>query len=158
MNLARLCIALAMAAAAPVAAQSDEETRARLDALFDAHQPYEAFLTRLKDAVAAGDRRSVAAMIAYPLQTRIAGLPVTLAAPEDVVRRYDQLFTPPVVAALERQTFATLFANAQGVMVGDGEVWFSGICDDATCAEVRVGIIAINSPDDAPRGAAGTDR
>jgi hypothetical protein len=33
-------------------------------------------------------------------------------------------------------------------MVGDGEIWFSGICADATCAEVTVRIIAIN-PEDA---------
>lgn len=155
-GLAPLCIVLAMAAAAPVAAQSDEETSARLEALFGAHEPYEAFLTRLKDAVAAGDQRSVAAMIAYPLETRIAGLPVTLAAPEDVVRRYDQLFTPPVVAAIERQTFATLFANAEGVMIGDGEIWFSGICGDEACADATVRIIAINPPV-APGGPDGTD-
>jgi hypothetical protein len=95
-------------------------------------------------------------MIAYPLETRIAGLPVTLAAPEDVVRRYDQLFTPLVVAAIERQTFATLFANAEGVMVGDGEVWFSGVCGDEACADVAVRIIAVNPPI-APVGPEGTD-
>jgi hypothetical protein len=146
MNLARLCIALAMAAVAPAAAQSDAQTSARLDALFGAHEPYAAFLARLKDAVAAGDHRSVAAMIAYPLETRIAGLPVTLAAPADALRRYDQLFTAPVVAALEAQTYATLFAAAEGVMVGDGEIWFSGICDDAACSAVSVKIIAVNPP------------
>jgi hypothetical protein len=156
MNLARLCIALAMVAAAPGPARSDETTSARLDALFGAHEPYEAFLARLQDAVAAGDREAVAAMVAYPLETRVAGLPVTLAAPEDVVRRYDQLFTPPVVAALERQSFATLFANAEGVMVGDGEVWFSGVCGDEACADVAVRIIAVNPPI-APVGPEGTD-
>ncbi len=57
--------------------------------------------------------------------------------------------TPAVAAALDRQTFATLFANAEGVMVGDGEIWFSGICADATCSAVRVRIIALN-PDAAP--------
>jgi hypothetical protein len=145
-SLARLCIALAMAAAAPGPARSDEATSARLDALFGAHEPYEAFLARLQDAVAARDRRSVAAMIAYPLETRVAGEPVTLAAPEDVVRRYDQLFMAPVVAAIARQTYATLFATAEGVMVGDGEIWFSGVCGDEACADVAVRIIAINPP------------
>jgi hypothetical protein len=135
-----------MVAAVPVAAQSDEETSARLDALFGAHQPHEAFLARLKDAVAAGDRRSVAAMIAYPLETQVRGKPLTLAAPEDVVQSYNELFTPPVVAAIGRQSYATLFATAEGVMVGDGEVWFSGICEDETCADVTVRIIALNPP------------
>jgi len=138
-----------MAAATPVAAQSDEATAARLDALFGAHEPYEAFLARLKDAVAAGDRRSVAAMIAYPLEAGVAGEPIELAAERDFLQRYDELITPAVAAALERQTFATLFANADGVMVGDGEIWFSGICADATCSAVSVRIIALN-PDAAP--------
>jgi len=145
-SLARLCIALAMAAAAPGPARSDEATSARLDALFGAHEPYESFLARLQEAVAAEDRRSVAAMIAYPLETRVAGEPATLAAPEDVVRRYDQLFMAPVVAAIARQTYATLFATAEGVMVGDGEIWFSGVCGDEACADVAVRIIAINPP------------
>jgi hypothetical protein len=60
-----------------------------------------------------------------------------------------------VVAALARQTYATLFARPEGVMVGDGEIWFSGICADETCAEVTVRIIAINEPD-GPGGPDGT--
>jgi hypothetical protein len=153
-----LVMALAMAAAAPALAQSDQETSGRLDALFGAHEPYEAFLATLKDAVAARDKRAVAAMIAYPLETRIAGARVTLGSAEDLVRRYDRLFTPPVVAAIEGQTYATLFATAEGVMVGDGELWFSGICAGEACSEVSVKVIAVNPPDDAPGGPAKEDR
>jgi hypothetical protein len=109
-----LVVTLAMAAAAPALAQSDQETSVRLDALFGAHEPYEAFLATLKDAIAAKDKRAVAAMIAYPLETRIAGARVTLGSAEDLVRRYDRLFPPPVVAAIEGQTYATLFATAEG--------------------------------------------
>jgi hypothetical protein len=154
-RLLRLGVALAIATA-PLLARADEATSGRLDALFGAHEPYEAFLARLKQAVAAGDRQSVAAMIAYPLETQVQGKPVTLGAEDDVVRRYDQLFTPAVVAALERQTYATLFANADGVMVGDGEIWFSGVCGDATCASPTVKIIAINA--DAPIASVRPDR
>jgi hypothetical protein len=143
-------MALAMAAAAPASAQSDAETSARLEALFGAHEPYEAFLISLKDAVSAEDKASVAAMIAYPLSTRIAGEAVTFGSKEDVVRRYDRLFTPPVVAAIDRQAYATLFATAEGVMIGDGEIWFSGICGDEACSAVSVKIIAVNPPDAAP--------
>jgi hypothetical protein len=153
-----LFMALAIAAAAPALAQSNRETSARLDALFGAHEPYEAFLAALKDAVSAKDKRSVAAMIAYPLRTRMAGEAVTLGSAEDLVRRYDRLFTTPVVAAIEGQTYATLFATADGVMVGDGEIWFSGICADEACSEVSVKIIAVNPSDDAPGAPAKEDR
>lgn len=161
-KLARLCIAFVMFAAAPLAAQSDHETSARLDALFGAHQPYEAFLAQLKEAVVAQDKEAVAAMIAYPLATRIAGVPVTLASEEEFLRRYEELITPPVVAAVRHQTWATLFANAEGVMVGDGAIWFSGVCGDDACADVAVRIIAINpaagQQADAPGDAQGSDR
>jgi len=157
-NLALVCMALAMAAAAPAFAQSDEETSARLDALFGAHEPYEAFLATLKDAVLAENKSSVAALIAYPLAAKIAGEPVTFGSEEDVVRRYDRLFTPPVVAAVEDQTYATLFATAEGVMIGDGEIWFGGICGDEACSEVSVKIIAVNPPDGAPGRPEGADR
>jgi hypothetical protein len=142
-----LCIALAMAAASPAGAQSDQATSARLDALFGAHEPYQAFLAALKESVSEGDEAAVAAMVAYPLETTLAGERVTLASQDDFVRRYGELLTPAVVAAVERQTYGTLFANADGVMIGDGEVWFSEVCADATCAEASVRIIAINLPD-----------
>ena len=49
-----------------------------------------------------------------------------------------RLRLPDWMAAVERQTYATLFANADGVMIGDGELWFSGTCADAACAEASV--------------------
>jgi hypothetical protein len=156
--LARLCTALAIAATTPVFAQSDEETSARLDALFGEHEPCQAFLATLKDAVATQDKGAVAAMTAYPLETTIAGEPIVLESEDDFLHRYDQLFTPSVVAALERQSYATLFATTDGVMVGDGEVWFSGICGDQACSEVSVKITAVNPPDDAPGHPDATER
>jgi hypothetical protein len=97
--------------------------------------------------MSAEDRAAVAAMVAYPFETTIAGEDVTLASKDEFARRYDELFTPAVVAAVEQQTYATLFANAEGVMIGNGEVWFSGICADATCSDASVKIIAVNQPD-----------
>jgi hypothetical protein len=96
-------------------------------------------------------------MIAYPLGTRIAGEEVMLGSEEDLVRRYDQPFTPPVVAAALGQTYAALFATAEGVMVGDGEIWFSGICADQACSDVSVKIIAVNPPGEDPGRPAGKD-
>ena len=52
--------------------------------------------------------------------------------------------TPKVLAAIKRQTYASLFANDRGVMIGDGEVWFSAVCRDAACKDAPIRIIAIN--------------
>lgn len=138
-----LIVALAILLATPLAAWSEQDISARLDRLFGAHAPYEAFLIALKQAVTAGDKKAVATMVAYPLEATIAGRRVVLRSQDRLVERYDQLFTPAVVAAIAGQRYATLFANADGVMIGDGEVWFNGICGDAACAEVSVKIIAI---------------
>ena len=59
-------------------------------------------------------------------------------------QEYDRILAAQVVAAIEAQTYATLFGRDQGVMIGSGEVWFSGICSDTACQLPTVRIIAIN--------------
>jgi hypothetical protein len=120
--------ALAMLGPDPAPAQSDEATSARLEALFGEHEAYRGFLSALQAAVAAGDRAAVAAMVAYPLRKTIAGEPATIGSAAGLLAHYDRLLTPAVAAAIERQTYASLFANAEGVMIGDGEVWFGDTC------------------------------
>jgi hypothetical protein len=39
------------------------------------------------------------------------------------------------------QSYGQLFANSQGVMIGDGQVWFGGVCERQSCV---VRIIAFN--------------
>ena len=159
-SLFPLCMVLAMVSGGVAVAQTDQATSARLDALFGEHEPYQKFLTALKAAVSADDKEAVAAMIAYPLETTIAGEQVTLESAGSFVQRYDRLFTPAVVADVERQTYATLFAAAEGVMIDDGEIWFSGVCSDQACSEATIRIIAVNptageprAPSDQPSGA-----
>ena len=142
---AALLGAVATVSLAPhAAAQSEQEVNARLDALFGDHRPYRAFFAELQAAVAAGDRDALAAMIGYPLSVVIDGSTVTVASRPDFVTRFDRIFTAQVVAAIETQTYATLFARDQGVMIGSGEVWFSGICGETACRLPAVKIIGIN--------------
>jgi hypothetical protein len=137
-------VALAMLTPDPAPAQSDDATSTRLEALFGEHEAYWEFLLALQAAVAAGDRAAVAAMVAYPLRATIAGEPVTIGAAADFLAPYGRLLTPAVVPAIERQSYAPLFANAEGVMIGDGESWFRGKCADARWTESRARVIAIN--------------
>lgn len=134
-----------MAVPAASRAQSDEQVDRRLETLFGEAQPYREFFIALKQALAAGDRQAVADMVEYPLRTRIAGKPATIPAPDAFLAHYDELMTPAVSAAVEKQRYGELFANSQGVMIGDGKVWFSGICGDPQCTTQTVRIIAINN-------------
>ncbi|XSG82578.1 MAG: hypothetical protein ACPW61_02020 [Methyloligella sp. ZOD6] len=127
------------ASATQAIAQSAADTNATLDDLFGDHAPYQAFFEKLKTAVAADDKETVAAMVDYPFQARIDDRAIKIKDRKHFVSDYETVITPEVKQAVAQQTYGTLFANWQGVMIGDGEIWFSGIGDDN-----KIKIIAIN--------------
>jgi hypothetical protein len=121
-------------------AQTDAATNARLDTLFGGHAPYQAFFGRLKAVVAANDKSAVAAMIDYPVRARVNGKNAQIKNTGEFTRNYDQIINAKVKTTLEKQTYQNLFANADGVSIGDGVIWFSGIGADGA-----VKITAINN-------------
>lgn len=137
-------VCLSAGSAGLAGAQSAAEVNSSLDSLFGDHKPYEQFFTKLKKAVAEGGKETVASMIDYPFQARIKGKAVKIRDQKQFVADYDQIITSKVKDAVAKQTYATLIANWQGVMIGDGEIWFSGICNDATCNKSTIRITAIN--------------
>ena len=108
------------------------------------HQPYQDFFIALKSKAAIQDWPAIASMIAYPITLPVAGRRISIRSPRAFLKRAPEIFTPKVLAAIERQSYATLFANSSGVMIGAGEVWFSGICKEPACAVAPVKITAIN--------------
>jgi hypothetical protein len=67
----------------------------------------------------------------------------------ELLRRYREVFNENVSHAVQAQEANTLFANWQGVMLGDGQIWFSGVCagkDRATpCAVKAIKVITVNT-------------
>jgi hypothetical protein len=120
------------------------ETNARLDTLFGAHLPYEKFLGRLKQATASSNWSQVATLIAYPITMRLAGQKTKIASPRAFLSHVGEIMTPKVINAIQAQDFGGIFANSEGVMIGDGEVWFSGICAASSCAGGPIKITAIH--------------
>jgi hypothetical protein len=125
-------------------AQDGPSIESRLDTLFGSHEAYHKFLTDLQHAVAARDRNQIAGMVSYPLKTRIAGTRVSLAKPQQFLAHFDELLPQKSLDAISAQTFAGLFANSQGVMIGSGEVWFSGVCKAHDCNAPPIMITAVN--------------
>ncbi|MBS0377046.1 MAG: hypothetical protein JSS29_01060 [Proteobacteria bacterium] len=117
---------------------------ARLDQLFGEHASYHVFLAELQAAVAADERPRVAGLVQFPLRTRIDGRVVRLHTQEEFLSHYDALLPPATRARLAAQTYAGLFANSQGAMVGDGQIWFAAVCSERGCGSKRVRIIAFN--------------
>lgn len=106
-------------------AQTAAETDTTLDTLFGSHEPYRAFLETLKTAVGEGNKQAVAAMVAFPLHAHVGGKSLKINDAAHFIAAYDTIVTPELRQAIARQDYATLFANWQGVSVGNGQVWFS---------------------------------
>jgi hypothetical protein len=123
---------------------SPRDVDARLDALFGSHESVKQFLMSLKEDSANKRWPAIAAVVAYPIKIRIAGHRVRISNPSEFMAHTEDLLTPGVLAAIERQTYASLFANDRGVMIGDGELWFSAVCRSADCKNAPMKIIAIN--------------
>jgi hypothetical protein len=88
-----------------------------------------AFFERLKRAVATRNKRALASMAHFPLAVAVGNDTVTLADASAFEQRYADFMTPPLIALVGRTTFDDLFANYQGVMIGNGAVWFGPVCE-----------------------------
>ncbi len=67
-----------------------------------------------------------------------------IANPRQFLAHFDELLPQTSLDAITAQSFEGLFANAQGVMIGSGEVWFSGVCRARNCNAPPVMIVALN--------------
>lgn len=132
-------IGSSLLAAAPASTQTAAEMDASLDAAFGVHEPYRQFFEQLQKAVAANEKAAVASMIDYPFRARIKGKAIELRDATHFVQAYDKIVTAKVKHAISSQTYPTMFANWQGVSIGDGEVWFSGVDGND-----KIKVIAIN--------------
>ncbi|HEY9279613.1 MAG TPA: hypothetical protein VIP51_06015 [Eoetvoesiella sp.] len=140
-----LCLLISVGFSSPVQAQSEQQVNARLDSLFGEHEPYRTFLEKFKEAVVSGDKKKVATMIHYPLNV-FAQKASKIRSRKELLSKYDKVFTKDIIAAVQRQHYADLFVRDQGVMIGDGEVWFRGLCADKACKRRTVKVITINQP------------
>lgn len=105
-----------------------------------------AFLGELQRVAALTDRLAVCALVQYPLR-QAGGSVVDAAACQ---RRYAEIFTADVIATIKAQAFEQLFVNAEGAMLGDGQLWFAAVCQDRGCAQTELRIIAVNHEAAAP--------
>jgi hypothetical protein len=106
---------------------------------------YRTFLGRLQSAVRLNQRSTVAGMIAYPLRVNGGGGTQLYRDRAAVLRDYEEIFTASVKAAILAQRLEELFGRDQGVMIGDGQLWFDHACRGRNCARSGpVRITAIN--------------
>ncbi|GAB3625259.1 hypothetical protein PTE30175_01586 [Pandoraea terrae] len=71
------------------------------------------------------DRRDVVAQsIRYPLRVSLRGKTLILRNPKTLLARYNEIFTDSFVKTIGTSVPRLMFARADGVMLGDGAVWF----------------------------------
>jgi hypothetical protein len=87
-----------------------------------------AFLSELKSAVELDQRSRVANMMRFPLRVVTPKKRLEIRDREEFLYNYDHILTAKVKAKIgDGMSSKCLFANWQGFMVGDGEVWFTEI-------------------------------
>lgn len=137
-----LCGVAAAAVAGPTR-EPDAGVDGMIDRLHGGHVPFREAFDRLQAAVAAHDRAAVAALVRYPIEVGRGRTRATVAAPAEFVARYDRIITPAIAAVIAQQQWDTLFVNAQGVMLGDGQVWLAATCADKACTAMQVRVATI---------------
>jgi hypothetical protein len=82
----------------------------------------------------------------YACEVSVRGKRQKLRSRRAFEQKYRSIICKPVREVILAQKFDALFANYNGFMIGNGGVWFSGVCQDAGCHAHRIRIIAIDGP------------
>lgn len=104
------------------------------------------FLKALQSAVKTGKPADVAHYVSFPLRVNYNNGGHRNVTKAQFARAYNKIFTSKIKAALMAQQPAELFRSWRGAMVGDGELWFSGICAKQGCTKYEILVIAVNLP------------
>lgn len=104
---------------------------------------YKAFFFKFKKAIDANDKIEISDMVSYPLKTQHR----VIKSNSELIDFYDEAFPDNLKALIKNQKYSNLFSNSQGVMIGNGEIWFSEVCADKNCNKRVVKIIANNYSD-----------
>jgi len=122
---------------------AEMDSRTRIETLLGDAAHYEQVFKALQQGIAAQDRVAVAALMRYPLRVETDGRVREIADADAFQRAYDSIIIPSVASAVAAQSFDTVFANWQGVMIGNGQVWLNGQCEDVACTRSDVKVVTI---------------
>ncbi|MBN1440036.1 MAG: hypothetical protein JW929_11560 [Anaerolineales bacterium] len=103
------------------------------------------FLNMIKDFIANEKRSDLAGLVKYPIQAYLGETRTAISSADQFVQHYDQIINSKIRNAVLHQKDEDLRCTYEGVGLTHGEIWFSGICGDASCGEYAIYIIAINN-------------
>jgi hypothetical protein len=76
------------------------------------------------ESVKLGNKNEVASLIAYPITVKLLKGSKRIRNAKEFLKYYDAIFTARFVQAISYATPRNMFARDQGIMLGNGEVWF----------------------------------
>ena len=79
---------------------------------------------RFRDAVVKGDKEMAASSIRYPIRVRVGTAVRSIRSRQELISNYDAIFQPAYRQAIAAALPRNMFARDQGIMLGNGQVWF----------------------------------
>ena len=86
-----------------------------------------AFFHRIQSAFQSYDRRTIAALVTYPVLTSLNHKRVHIRDQQQLLAHFDEIFDAGVRCSILNATERDVWGNWQGFTVGGGAVWFDGI-------------------------------
>lgn len=120
-----------------------KETDERIDVLYGHHDAYHRFLKELQQYVSDKNQEKISELVAYPIKVKIKSVNKTIRDKKEFIENYEKILTPKILKVISDQKYENLFVNYEGIMIGNGEIWFSGVCKNTDCKEIK--ITAINT-------------
>ena len=103
------------------------------------------FFELLKKASAKNDKKYLGNIVRYPITFYDHAKLKKITNHIDFEKKYSSIFNEKVRGAIAKQKYEDLFVNWQGIMVGNGEVWISGIVVGKSPSKIDIKIITINN-------------
>ena len=97
---------------------------------FDDDKVVEAFAGKFKNAVIDNNKQEVASMVRYPIEATIGDKVIVIKNRQEFIAIYDDIFDKKLYDIISAANTHNMFANYQGVMLSNGEVWFGGDAGD----------------------------
>ncbi|MFH0801822.1 MAG: hypothetical protein V2A78_05480 [bacterium] len=104
------------------------------------------FLDLIKRCLTADDKQKFSSLMDFPITIMLYGKRVKIKNKGEFVKNYNEIINAKVRKSVSRQKYEDLFINCQGVMIGNGEIWFNSIVENPkTNQKTELKIIAINN-------------
>jgi hypothetical protein len=102
----------------------DDGPRSYSIAGIDDSSKVDEFLKNLQALVSMDKKEAIAKLIQFPINIKISGKKISLNSTTAFLKNYGQAFNSTVKDAILKQKSSDLFVNWQGVMIGNGQIWF----------------------------------